>query len=85
MSMDIPGPRPAPPRTIEDVIAMMARRFLSWKLPEDFCPDGGITFKRHFNEHTPRPMVHEPTGTNLLSFEQAQAMVRHMIVGDSTP
>lgn len=62
-------------------IKHMVNRFLSWKLPENFNPDGGITFKRDFNEGTPWPMKHEPSGTNLLDATQAEAMVRHMIDG----
>ena len=73
----------------ETQIKHMVDRFLSWKLPYDFKPDGGISFKpyggisfkREFNEHTPFPMVHKPSGTNLLDASQAEAMVRHMIEG----
>lgn len=62
-------------------IKHMVNRFLNWKLPENFNPDGGISFKREFNEHTAHPMKHEPSGTNLLDATQADAMVRHMIEG----
>jgi hypothetical protein len=62
-------------------IKYMVNRFLSWKLPENFRPDGGISFKRMFNEDTPHPMKHEPSGTNLLHFTQAEAMVRHLLEG----
>jgi hypothetical protein len=65
----------------EDQIKYMVNRFLSWKLPADFNPDGGITFKRMYNEHTTWPMKHEPSGTNLLDATQADAMVRHMLEG----
>jgi hypothetical protein len=60
----------------EEQIKSMAERFLQWKLPEDFSPDCGISFKREFNEHTAHPMKHEPTGTNLLTAAQAEAMIR---------
>ncbi|MDP1873653.1 hypothetical protein [Phenylobacterium sp.] len=63
----------------EDQIKAMVERFLAWKLPADFSPDGGISFKAEFNENTDHPMRHEPTGTNLLNYTQAEAMVRHMI------
>lgn len=63
----------------DDQIKHMANRFLGWRLPENFNPDGGISFKRTFNEHTTHPMKHEPVGTNLFSAEQATAMVRHMV------
>lgn len=62
----------------EDQIKKMAERFLTWRLPEDFNPDGGISFKKTYNDLTDHPMKHEPTGTNLFNFEQAIAMVRHM-------
>jgi len=57
-------------------IKQMAERFLAWKLPADFAPDAGISFKAEFNEHTDHPMRHQPTGTNLLSYAQALEMVR---------
>lgn len=59
----------------------MVERFLSWKLPEDFNPDAGISFKAEFNENTPWPMKHEPMGTNLFDYTQAEAMVRHLVCG----
>lgn len=59
----------------------MVEQFLRWKLPADFCPDGGISFKREFNEHTQYPSVHEPSGTNLFNVEQAKAMVLFMLEG----
>ncbi|MDF0490038.1 hypothetical protein PX554_18040 [Sphingomonas sp. H39-1-10] len=63
----------------EDQIKHMANRFLAWKLPEDFNPDAGISFKADFNEGTPHPMKHTPHGTNLLDATQAEAMVRYMV------
>lgn len=65
----------------EDQIKHMVSRFLRWKLPETFNPDGGISFKQMFNEHTDYPMKHEPSGTNLLDATQAEAMVRYMVEG----
>jgi hypothetical protein len=62
-------------------IKHMVDRFLSWKLPENFRPDAGISFKATFNEHTAHPMRHEPSGTNLFDATQAEEMVRHMIDG----
>lgn len=77
---------PSEPKTMtEDQIKHMVNRFLSWRLPENFNPDAGISFKATFNEHTSHPMRHEPTGTNLFDFTQATAMVRHMIEGISSP
>ncbi len=62
-------------------IAHMVNRFLGWRLPENFNPDAGISFKAEFNENTPWPMRHEPTGTNLFDATQADAMVHHMVDG----
>lgn len=65
----------------EDQIKHMVNRFLGWKLPSDFSPDGGVSFKKAFNDHLPQPMKNEPVGTNLLDATQADAMVRHMVEG----
>lgn len=65
----------------EEQISYMVSRFLNWKLPETFNPDGGISFKADFNEHTAHPMKHEPVGTNLFDGQQATAMVRYMLEG----
>jgi hypothetical protein len=66
----------------DDQIKRMVSRFLQWRLPADFAPDGGISFKATFNEHTAHPMRHEPVGTNLFNAVQAEAMVRHMLGGE---
>lgn len=65
----------------EAQIKRMVNRFLCWRLPENFAPDGGISFKAAFNEHTAHPMKHEPTGTNLFDATQAEAMVRFIAEG----
>ncbi len=65
----------------DNQIKQMVSRFLVWRLPENFQPDGGISFNPMFNEHTDPPMQHEPSGTNLLNYQQAEAMVRHMVEG----
>lgn len=65
----------------EDQKARMVSRFLGWKLPADFCPDAGISFKAEFNEHTAHPMKHEPTGTNLLTAVQARQMIEYILEG----
>ena len=57
------------------ITEQMVGRFLSWPLPADFAPDGGITFTR-----SPHPGM-SPTGTNLLHFGQAKAMLEHCING----
>lgn len=65
----------------DEQIKHMTNRFLAWKLPENFHPDAGISFKAEFNEGTSHPMRHAPVGTNLFDASQAEAMVRHMIEG----
>lgn len=58
----------------------MVSRFLNWRLPDDFAPDAGITFKRVYNETSPMgPSTHEPVGTNLLNAPQARAMLEHVL------
>lgn len=58
----------------EQQIKHMVDRFLGWKLPENFTPDAGISFKKTFNDHTAHPMKHEPSGTNLFDATQADAL-----------
>ena len=73
----------------EEQIKHMTERFLTWRLPENFNPDAGISFKAEYNDSPgvmkalglTEPMRHEPVGTNLLDYTQAESMVRHMIEG----
>jgi len=60
-------------------IKHMVDRFLSWKLPEHFRPDCGISFAPRHYDHGKR--VQWPVGTNLFDATQAEAMVRCMIDG----
>jgi hypothetical protein len=69
------------PMLTEKQIKHMVDRFLAWKLPENFSPDAGISFKPTFNDHLPTPQRHNPTGTNLFTATQAEAMVRYMALG----
>jgi hypothetical protein len=69
----------------DEQIKHMVDRFLGWSLPENFHPDAGISFKETFNDHLPQPTKNNPIGTNLFDFEQATAMVRHMIEGLPAP
>lgn len=62
-------------------IKHMVERFLSWKLPESFKPDGGIGFEPIGNPGTLYEFKREPTGTNLFDYQQAKAMVQHMLEG----
>lgn len=65
--------------SLDGLVKHMVNRFLGWKLPEDFVPDAGISFERVYNQHRPWPSKHEPTGTNLFTAIQAEAMIRHML------
>ena len=65
----------------EAQIRYMVDHFLMWKLPPNFNPDNGISFKPVAGEDGPFPFKREPSGTNLLDATQADAMVRHMIEG----
>ena len=67
------------PASAEPQIKQMVERFLQWKLPENFNPDCGISFKKMFNENTPHPMKHEPVGTNLFDADQVEAMIRYIL------
>lgn len=68
----------------DEQIKYMVDRFLEWRLPENFNPDAGISFKPNFNEHTAYPTKHEPVGTNLFDATQAEEMVRYLIDGMTT-
>lgn len=57
-------------------IATMVNRFLGWKLPQNFNPDAGISFV---------PSTHPlswPIGTNLLTADQAKAMIEYLLGGE---
>lgn len=69
------------PQITDEQIKHMVNRFLAWKLPEHFRPDGGISFDPVMNKGTAYESKREPTGTNLFDATQADAMVRHMIDG----
>jgi len=64
-----------------DQIKHMVDQFLAWRLPDNFAPDGGVSFKAVYNEGTSFQGKHEPSGTNLLDAQQAETMVRHMLEG----
>ena len=60
---------------VADVKAMV-NRFLSWRLPNDFAPDAGISFNPGPTQHLPHCW---PTGTCLFTAAQAEQMVRYML------
>jgi hypothetical protein len=55
-------------RAVSGFHPSMVDRFLGWKLPKDFAPDGGISFKES---------AWWPVGTNLLTADQAKEMLQH--------
>jgi hypothetical protein len=63
----------------EAQIKHMVDRFLGWKLPENWSPDGGVSFTRFGNAGTPHQYENLPSGTNLFDAQQADAMVRYML------
>lgn len=65
--------------TYEEIIKQAVDKFLGWQLPEDFCPDGGISFEPVGNAGTTYEFTRRPMGTNLFSGEQAEAMFRACI------
>ncbi len=63
-------------------IKHMGEQFLRWQLPENFNPDGGISFEPIGNKgNSTYEFKRRPSGTNLLDYTQAEAMVRHMLDG----
>ncbi len=54
----------------------MVTRFLGWKLPRNFYPDCHISFDR---EKASQSALSWPTGTNLLTAEQARKMLEHVL------
>ena len=65
----------------EDQIKHMTERFLNWRLPDNFAPDGGITFEQTYAGFDGNSVKREPVGTNLLNYNQAKSMVLHMLAG----
>jgi len=68
-----------PANRTDYVSRAMVDAFLSWRLPEDFSPDAGISFTRDYNQNTPYPRQHEPIGTNLFSADQAREMLEYVM------
>jgi hypothetical protein len=59
----------------------LVNRFLSWRLPDDFAPDCGISFEpvAYKGNGKPLPVLGWPVGTNLLTAAQARAMLEHVL------
>ena len=70
---------PVAVQAVPAVTDEMVNRFLCWKLPRGFYPDGGITFSMKGRyEGFPLPDCW-PIGTNLLTADQAREMLEHVI------
>jgi hypothetical protein len=66
----------------DEQIKHMVNRFLQWRLPENFNPDGGISFERMGNAHSPGwAYKREPVGTNLFDATQTEEMIRYLVDG----
>ena len=62
-------------------IEKMVNRFLGWKLPKDFSPDAGISFK----PTKPYEEPEWPVGTNLLTADQAKHMFEYVMEEEKEP
>ncbi len=61
----------------EEILDKMVSSFLAWKLPENFVPDGGISFNKTFSiDHNVWPI-----GTNLFAADQAKDMFKECLKG----
>lgn len=69
----------------DEQIRYMVDRFLQWRLPADFNPDGGITFEPIASRGTPYEFRRQPVGTNLLCAQQAETMIRFLVEGLPLP
>lgn len=69
--------KPEPVQEREALARAMADKLMCWKLPADFSPDCGISFKRESDYEDPEygRTKYKPTGTNLLTHQQAVAML----------
>lgn len=65
----------------EPVAKHMVNRFLGWKLPQDFYPDSYVSFDREKHDQWGGYPNSWPTGTNLLTADQAKAMFEYCLEG----
>lgn len=56
-------------------VRRMVDRFLAWKLPKNFSPDGFVKF----DSESARNSFYWPSGTNILDSEQAREMFMHAL------
>ena len=75
----------------EALIQEAVNRFLGWKLPKDFAPDGAITFQKTYYSLRGQETKREygdpfwPVGTNLFTADQARAMLEYVLQGEAPP
>ena len=67
----------------EQIVKEAVNRFLGWKLPQDFAPDGGVIFNTM--SHQFDKSGYWPSGTNLLTEDQAKAMFEYCIAASHQP
>ena len=65
--------------TTNKIIKDAASNLMGWKLPQDFYPDSYITFEREKHDQWGGYPNSWPTGTNLLTHEQAQKMFEYCV------
>lgn len=65
----------------EAIISQMVQKFLGWKLPKNFDPDCGISFKSESDYEHPEfgRSKYEPIGTNLFTADQAKQMFEDIL------
>lgn len=62
-------------------ISVLVDAFLSWRLPDDFSPDSGISFVEPKDLYAGIENANElywPTGTNLINADQVKLMIDHI-------
>jgi len=64
-----------------NLIKQMVDKFLSWKLPKDFSPDGAVQFNPIYCNTTKGWKM--PTGTNLLNANQAKELFEYLLEGEA--
>lgn len=64
----------------QEFIKKLADRLMGWKLPKEFSPDAGISFDGRGLDARGYPRQW-PTGTNLLSVDQAKQMFEYLLDG----
>jgi len=64
---------PTPENWSEKLVKKVANNFLGWKLPDDFTPDCGISYKKLGDNFS-------PVGTNLFTATQTEEMIKSILI-----